>query len=131
MQKPAIIEEVKPFVPTPIDTPKELVRQEEPPKVKTTEELISDVFGSEKTLACAIMLAESGGNQYAVGDRNNPPVSVGLFQIRTLKGRPSKEALFNPQTNIEYAKKLRTSGGFGHWSVYTNGKYKKYMGRCA
>lgn len=73
-------------------------------------------------IAINIMRAESMGcNPSAVGD-NYPingihAVSCGLFQIRTLAGRPSCKALKNPALNVKVAYRLYKSGGWRHWSV--------------
>ena len=72
-------------------------------------------------VALAVMRAESGCNPAAIGDRHIPPVSCGLFQVRTLDGRPSCEALQDPATNVEWAHKIFASGGWRHWSVCNNG----------
>lgn len=69
------------------------------------------------SVALAVMKAESGCNPNAVGDTHIPPVSCGLFQVRTLAGRPSCESLKDPSTNVAYAYKLYASGGWGHWTV--------------
>lgn len=79
----------------------------------------------------AVMQAESGCNTRAVGD--NYPIkglhapSCGLLQIRTLKGRPSCEALKDPATNIAWGYKIYQGQGLKAWSVYTKGMYKKYL----
>ena len=79
----------------------------------------------------AIMQAESGCTTAAVGD--NYPIagvhaaSCGLFQIRTLAGRPDCESLKNPETNIDWAYKIYSGQGLRAWSVFTNGKYLKYL----
>jgi hypothetical protein len=80
----------------------------------------------------AVMQAESGCNPTSVGDTR--PIngllapSCGLFQIRTLKGRPSCEALKDPATNIEWAYKISNNGtNWKPWSVFTNQKYIKYL----
>lgn len=77
-------------------------------------------------------MAESNGRHDAVGD--NYPIaglhaaSCGLWQIRTLAGRPSCEQLKDPQTNLEWAWKISSQGtDWTPWSVYTNGKYLKYL----
>lgn len=79
----------------------------------------------------AIMQAESGCTPTAVGD--NYPIagllapSCGLLQIRTLEGRPDCESLKDPATNIEWAYKIYTGQSYNAWSVYTSGKYQKFM----
>lgn len=79
----------------------------------------------------AIMEAESGctatavGDNYAIAGLLAP--SCGIFQIRTLEGRPSCETLKDPSTNIEWAHKIYTGQGLAAWSVFSSGKYLNYM----
>jgi len=80
----------------------------------------------------AICLAESSGNPNAVGDNyviaGLYAPSCGLWQIRTLKGRPTCEELKNPQTNLDWAWKISNQGtNWNPWTVYTNGKYLKFL----
>lgn len=88
-------------------------------------------YGWEKNIAIAVMKAESGCNTHAVGD--NYPIggllapSCGLFQVRTLAGRPTCEELKDPATNVAWAYRLYTARGFQPWSVYNSGAYQKYM----
>lgn len=77
-------------------------------------------------------MAESGCNSDAVGD--NYPIngllapSCGLYQIRTLQGRPTCEQLHDPAINIEWAYKISNGGSnWNPWSVFTNGKYLGFM----
>jgi len=86
-------------------------------------ELVSR-YNWNATVAINVMRAETGCNPSAVGD-NYPingvhAVSCGLFQIRTLRGRPSCEALQDPETNVAWAYKLYTSSGWQPWSVCKN-----------
>lgn len=82
-------------------------------------------------LMLAIAKAESGCRTDAVGD--NYPIrglhapSCGLFQVRSLKGRPSCEALKDPSTNIYWAYKIYKGQGLKAWSVYTKGLYKNHL----
>ena len=82
-------------------------------------------------IAMAIMKAESGCRTTAVGD--NYPIgglhapSCGLFQVRTLKGRPTCNQLQDPATNIAWAYKLYGASGWKPWSVYNKGLYKEFM----
>lgn len=79
----------------------------------------------------AIARAESGCRFDAVGD--TWPIagvlapSCGLFQVRTLPGRPTCDELKDARVNIEWAYKLYKSGGLNHWSVYTNGSYRQWL----
>jgi len=80
----------------------------------------------------AICLAESSGNPNAVGDNyviaGLYAPSCGLWQIRTLKGRPTCEELKNPQTNLEWAWKISNQGtNWKPWTVYGSGAYLKYI----
>ena len=78
-------------------------------------------YAWNQTVAINVMSAESGCNPYAVGD--NYPInglhaaSCGLFQIRTLSGRPDCESLKDPATNVAWAYKVYLSQGWGAWSV--------------
>ena len=80
----------------------------------------------------AICMGESGGNPNAVGDNyviaGLYAPSCGLWQIRTLKGRPTCEELKNPQTNLEWAWKISNQGtNWKPWTVYGSGAYLKYI----
>ena len=81
-------------------------------------------------VALKVMKAESGCNPGAVGDqyaiRGVYAPSCGLFQIRTLQGRPSCNQLQNPTTNVEWAIKLYRASGWQPWSVCKNGKVSCY-----
>lgn len=91
--------------------------------------LIQKYFGAKAYIAARVAKAESGCNPSAVGD--NYPIrglhapSCGLFQIRTLNGRPSCLQLKDPETNVKWAKKLYLASGWQPWSVCRNG-----MARC-
>ena len=80
----------------------------------------------------AVMEAESNCNPAAIGDTR--PIngllahSCGLYQVRVLKGRPTCEHLKDPATNVEWAYKISAGGSnWKPWSVFTNGKYKRYL----
>ena len=80
----------------------------------------------------AICMAESGGRHDAVGDNyviaGLYAPSCGLMQIRTLAGRPSCDELKDPKVNMEWAWKISNQGtNWTPWSVYTNGKYLRYL----
>lgn len=89
-------------------------------------------YAWDTKVAYAICMAESGGNSQAIGDNyviaGLYAPSCGLMQIRTLAGRPTCEELLNPKTNMDWAYKISNSGtNWKPWSVYTNGKYLKYL----
>ncbi len=77
----------------------------------------------------AVALAESGGNANAHNPRGED--SRGLWQINMrahtswLAGRN----LFDPATNAWAAKKVCDSQGVRAWGAYTNGSYRRYLGR--
>lgn len=78
-------------------------------------------YNWNKTVMTAICQAESSGNPSAVGDTRviggiYAP-SCGLFQIRTLQGRPSCEALKDPATNVAWAYRIYLGQGYNAWSV--------------
>ena len=77
-----------------------------------------------------IMKAESGCNKRAIGDghitflsRNvQYGMSCGLFQIRSLPGRPSCESMQDPEQSAQFAANLYMKSGYRPWSVCKNGK---------
>ena len=76
------------------------------------------------TTAQNVMFAESGCDTHAVGDTwvigGLYAPSCGLFQVRTLKGRPSCEQLKKPAVNVAWAHKLYKQRGWQPWSVCNN-----------
>jgi hypothetical protein len=88
-------------------------------------ELIHKYFPkSEWENAQKVMQAESGGKSDAVGDnypiRGETIPSVGLFQIRTLPGRPPADQLKNPEFNVQYAAKMQKEQGWEPWTTARN-----------
>ncbi len=90
-----------------------------------------DQYDWDKNIAQAIMQAESSCNTNLVGD--NYPIggllapSCGLFQVRTLEGRPPCEELKKAEVNVAYAYQLYKSNGWQPWTVYNTGKYYRYL----
>ena len=82
---------------------------------ETFRAIVSEFDWDVRTMM-AIMQAESGCTPRAVGD--NYPIagvlapSCGLYQIRTLAGRPSCEELKDPRTNVEWAYKIYSGQGY-------------------
>lgn len=86
----------------------------------------------------AIAMAESGGNPKA-HNPVPPDNSYGLWQVNMLGamgparrkeyGISSNDALYNPAINARAAAKILKGQGLTAWSTYTNGAYKKYMGK--
>lgn len=91
----------------------------------------------DKRIAMAVMEAESSciadrvGDDYPIGGLHR--ASCGLFQVRTLDGRPTCEQLKDPATNVEWAYRIykssesRKADPWTPWSVYNNGKYKQFV----
>ena len=82
----------------------------------------------------AIMRAESGCDPNVTGDTSltftqngrTYGYSVSLFQVRILPGREHCDS-HDPATNIACAYHVWKSQGYKAWSVYTNGKYAKFL----
>ena len=82
----------------------------------------------------AIMQAESSCNENATGDTSltftqngrTYGYSVSLFQVRILPGREHCDS-HDPATNIACAYHVWRGQGYKAWSVYTSGKYLKYL----
>ena len=82
----------------------------------------------------AIAKAESSCNYNATGDTTltyyqngrQYGYSVGYFQIRILPGREHCDT-HDIATNVACAYSIYRSQGLNAWSVYTNGKYKRYL----
>jgi hypothetical protein len=82
----------------------------------------------------AIMRAESGCDPNVTGDTSltftqngrTYGYSVSLFQVRVLPGREACDS-HDPATNISCAYRVWKSQGYKAWSVYTNGKYAKFL----
>lgn len=117
--KPIAVVVAKPQIDTPA------VVQPEPPKVYPVgcEAYRVEVakYNWNTTIALKVMKAESGCNPNAVGDNRviggiYAP-SCGLFQVRTLPGRPSCEELKKPHINVAYAHRLYLASKWKPWSV--------------
>ncbi len=87
------------------------------------EEKIKSVFGADSEKALKIARCESQLNHLAVGDHKIAYVkhgkeygkSYGIFQIRSLPGRPEPAELFNAEFNIEYAYQVYQKQGWEAW----------------
>lgn len=86
----------------------------------TNEEYVAYKFGKHTENALKISKCESGGRATAVGDGHlkyekhgkTYGMSLGLFQIRYLPGRPTPEQLVNPRTNTDTAWKIFVANGY-------------------
>lgn len=113
--------------PQPIPQPEPVITH--PTGCENYRQLVAQA-GLPVDIFLRIASAESGCNPYAVGDQFEIngiyAPSCGLFQIRTLAGRPSCEELKDPATNIAWAYRIYQGQGLGAWSVCTNGKANCY-----
>lgn len=93
----------------------------------TTNEYICHVFGSECKTALAVSLAENRRQKCdIIVIEPNKTVSLGLFQINSVHfGKFAPVDLLDCKGNIRAAKELRDKQGWGIWSTYSNGSYKK------
>lgn len=96
-------------------------------KQPTGDCTLTSKYDWDTKIAYAVCMAESGGNSLAYGDGGTAYPSIGLMQIRTLPGRPSKEQLEDPEFNVQYAYNMWKGQGWRPWSAYTNGSYKRYI----
>lgn len=86
-------------------------------------------------IAMAVAKAESNCRKDALGDTNitywnngrEYGYSVGVFQIRILEGREACDT-YDLAKNVECAYKVYSGRkSFTPWSVFTNGRYLKYL----
>lgn len=106
-------------------------------KEKSVEDLIIETFGDKWRIAYAVARAESGLREDAIGDYtldyrgkdgNVYGMSLGVFQIRYLPGRPKVKDLLTAKFNIEYAYKMSKGGtDWSPWSAYKNNSYKQFL----
>lgn len=106
-------------------------------KEKSVEDLIIETFGDKWRIAYAVARAESGLREDAIGDYtldyrgkdgNVYGMSLGVFQIRYLPGRPKVKDLLTAKFNIEYAYKMSKGGtDWSPWSAYKNNSYKHFL----
>jgi len=87
----------------------------------------------------AIVMAESSGRPGVIN--NNPKSgdnSYGLAQVNTfgplahrseLAGIKDFNQLLDPQTNLNVAKKIKDSSGWGAWSTYGTQSFKQALGQ--
>jgi hypothetical protein len=81
---------------------------------------VGHYFGGETATGCRVLMCESQGNRYA----DNPTSSAsGLWQFldgtwRSTTGKPGPAANYSPSYQTWAAKRLRDTGGWGHWACY-------------
>jgi hypothetical protein len=110
----------------------------------TVEQLVGLAKGAgfddnEAVIMAAIAMAESSGNSKA-HNRKPPDNSYGLWQINMYDklgparlreyGLSSYDQLFDPVTNAKAAYSIRRGQGLSAWSVYTSGRYRRFLGQA-
>ncbi len=130
---PVVVDTVKNEV-QPQDTPKEELIPE-PLPAATCDSEIAKYDGWDRSIAYAVMMAESGNNPTNIGDITlqytvdgvTYGASYGCFQIRYLPGRPESNLLLNPVFNVKYAYDMYLGQGWKPWSAYKTGAYARYI----
>jgi hypothetical protein len=110
----------------------------------TMEQLVGLAKGAgfddnEAVIMAAIAMAESSGNSKA-HNKKPPDNSYGLWQINMYNklgparlreyGLSSYDQLFDPVTNAKAAYSIRRGSGFHAWSVYTSGRYRRFLSQA-
>lgn len=107
--------------PTPSPQPVNIIEPEAPKVGCEKYRHLIEQYDWDTEVFLQIAKAESGCNPLAVGDdypiRGLHAASCGLFQVRTIAGRPTCEALKDPATNVEWAHKIYKGQGYVAWSV--------------
>ena len=114
------------------------------PQNKINEMLLGVGFKPEEAkIMAAIAMAESAGNpmidtvKSGLDPEKKNEFSIGLFQLNMIDafleerlklfGIESTDELYDPTVNVIAAKRLFDQQGFGAWSAYKNGSYKKFL----
>jgi hypothetical protein len=87
------------------------------------------------TLAVAVALAESGGNEGATNTNTNGSVDVGIWQINSVHRRThpnwTPQWLKVPENNAQAMAEISGGGSnWTPWSAYNNGRYEQFMDRA-
>ena len=84
--------------------------------------LVTTYFGAELVdIAMCLMALESGGNP---GATNSSSGASGLMQVLPSWADDfgvSRDALYDPATNLSISRSLYDDGGWGHWSPWKRG----------
>jgi hypothetical protein len=93
----------------------------------------ADAVGEHTRIMAAIAMAESSGNSDAM---NPNSTATGLWQIMhsvwvkdpdASKLFKTRDDLKNPRINAQVARIVYNKQGYSAWTVYTSGKYRKFM----
>ena len=90
------------------------------------EEIIRSVFNEDSEVAISVAMAESNMHTKAIHLNSNGSKDCGLFQINSIN-KPTVEQCTDARANAELAKKIWEQSGWGAWSSYNNGSYKKFV----
>lgn len=106
------------------------------------QELIKEKFQDDSEVVSAVFKAESGHRSDAMGwncyyngqskaclpqDRNQAwSVDCGVAQINVI-GKVCPEELFDPENNLNVAKKMYESRGLSPWVAWVSGAFKKHL----
>ena len=115
---------------------------DDPPKIKTQEDYIKEIFGAKANIATAVLKHESGMKLDAVNyncyygkrstfckkeDRVKAwSVDCGIAQVN-VKGKVCPKHLFTLEGNMKAVEKIYKEQGLEAWVSYKNGKYKQFM----
>jgi soluble lytic murein transglycosylase-like protein len=91
--------------------------------VEQWRSLVTSYFGANLTdTALCLMSFESGGNP---GAQNPSSGASGLMQVLPSWADTfgvTRDALFDPATNLNISRALYDDGGWGHWSPWNRGE---------
>lgn len=116
---------------------------EAPPKIKTVDEHIVEIFGAKAQIAKAVLFHESegmkldavnyncyyGGHSKSCkkGDESKAwSVDCGIGQIN-VRGQVCPKTLLTLEGNMQAVEKIYKEQGLRAWVSYTTGRYKKYL----
>lgn len=104
------------------------ITTEQEEELLPTETLVKEVFGDNWKLAYAIIMAESGGNQYAFnGNNRNGSTDSGLWQINSIH-KLSDNCMYDVECSTEFSYRLSKGGSdFTPWVAYNNKAYLKFL----
>lgn len=83
-------------------------------------------FNEQSVVAAAVATAESSGNPTAVRQDSNGTHDVGLWQVNSVHGYSDSD-MEVPSKNVAAAYEVYKSSGWGAWTTYSSGAYKKYL----
>ena len=96
----------------------------------TTEQYIRLVFGKDGKTAVAIAKAESGLRCDAQNvNKGTNSLDIGAMQINSVHLRKGWKVadLLDCHKNVDLAYEIYKGSGWGAWSTYKNGSYKKFL----